>query len=515
MRSLEAVTVPVGGPHEQMGRRHWMEAAVVTGLYAAVVVWGAAHHEPWRDEVVPLSIARHARSLAELAAPLKFEGHPILWYLVLWSAYAVVGRTWVLKVASVGSAVGAVFLLNRSPLPWWLRWLFTFSFFPIYQYSVISRGYSLEMLLLFAFCALYPRRRERPLALGFVLAALANTEAFGLIIAVAAGAMVVVEGLTSVVDWRAVASDVRVRGAAVVYLAGLALAAMVAFPESSHRLAGFERLDVWSVVAGVGRAIAQPAAHATSIGVLPAPSFWVWGYFVYLARRPPVLAFAATALIGIEALFDLVYGPGAPWHTGHVMLVLVATMWLDASGTVAGRALPARLEHARVWLGRLLAGVVTIVFAGHVLLGADVLAKDLHHEYSANRRLAELLRADPALANAVVTGEPDTPLWSLSYYADNRIYLPREDTFRAWGMFAFVAPRDLRPRRAVGCRTSCTRRLRVSRRGDAGMAARRDRRQRQLPRDAVRGAVRDHRGSARRIHRRDTLAGASRADDHR
>src|SRR4029453_13900709 len=110
------------------------------------------------DEVVALSIARNARSFAGLAEPLKFEGHPILWYVVLWLGHAVVGHTWILKVAGAGSAIGAMFLLGRSPLPWWVKWPFAFSLFPLFQYAVINRGYCLEMLVLFASCALYPHR---------------------------------------------------------------------------------------------------------------------------------------------------------------------------------------------------------------------------------------------------------------------------------------------------------------------------------------------------------------------
>ncbi|HJQ83704.1 MAG TPA: hypothetical protein VKA21_06505 [Candidatus Binatia bacterium] len=411
----------------------------VTLVYLAIVIWAAARHEPWRDEVVPLSIARHAQSLAELAAPLRFEGHPMLWYLVLWGGYRLVAETWVLKLASVASAAGAIFLLNRSALPWWLRWLFTFSFFPIYQYSVVSRGYSLEMLLLFGFCGLYPHRRDHPLALALVLAALANTEAFGLIMAVAAVAMLVAEKLAANSSanslWREVASDPWMQGATAVYVAGLALAAWVAFPAAGHPLTGFRRLDLWTVAGGVGRAVVQPLGHATQFAVLPAPSLWAWGYFAYLTRRLPVLCFAASALIGIETLFNLVYGPGAPWHVGNVMLVVVAAMWLaTASPTATGTRL-ALPEPVRVWLGRLLLAGVTAAFAGQVLLGIGHLSLDRQYDYSANRRLAALLQ-EPSLAGAVVMGEPDTPLWSLPYYADNRIYLPREATYRDWGMFA-------------------------------------------------------------------------------
>src|SRR5437588_811658 len=69
--------------HEPVNRRpgRWRCAGrvAVVLVYAVVVVRAAGRHEPWRDEVVPLSIARNARSLVELAAPLRFEGHPILW----------------------------------------------------------------------------------------------------------------------------------------------------------------------------------------------------------------------------------------------------------------------------------------------------------------------------------------------------------------------------------------------------------------------------------------------------
>jgi hypothetical protein len=126
-----------------------------------------------------------------------------------------------------------------------------------------------------------------------------------------------------------------------------------------------------------------------------------------------------------------VYGPGAPWHVGNLVLVLVATMWLDASGSIA--EIPTLPASVRRWLGRLLAAGAIAMLLGQAVLAYRYIAADVAYDYSANRRLADLLRSDPTLAGATVTGEPDTPLWSLSYYADNRIYLARQHVFRAWG----------------------------------------------------------------------------------
>lgn len=429
---MDGLVTAAGASVATRAASHRAMPVAITLLYAAIVIWGSVHHEPWRDEVVPLSIARQAHSLPELAAPLRYEGHPILWYLVLWVSAHVLGGTWALKAASLACAIGAIFLLNRAPLPWWIRILFTFSFYPLYQYSVVSRGYGLEMLLLFAFCALASGRQQRPLALALALAGLANTEVFGLIMSVAAAAMLAL----GVTDWRRTVRDPWVVGGCAIYAVGLVLAAAVALPASGHPLTGFRDLD-WSWVAlGIGWAIAQPAFHATAISLLPAPSLWAWGYLVYLAPRPARLAFTAIGLVGFEALFNLVYGPNALWHLGNFMLLLTAAVWLDAAASDDdGDHLPAALVPARLWLGRGLAVAFAVTIAGQIPRGAQALALDATHDYSASRRLAALLHDDPALANAVVMGEPDTRLWSLPYYADNRLYLARAGLFRGWGMF--------------------------------------------------------------------------------
>jgi hypothetical protein len=225
-----------------------------------------------------------------------------------------------------------------------------------------------------------------------------------------------------------------------VFLAGLALAVATAFPAATHPLAAFPR-SADSAARVALRALLQPAAHMQPIATLPYPSLWLWAYFAYLAPRVPLLAFALVAFVGIETFFLLVYGPGAYWHLGNVVLVLIATMWLDAGRAPTARPLPASLARARAGLGAVLVAGVVVFFAGQVRMAYDELARDTRFDYSASRALAELLRSDPALAGAVVMGEPDMALWSLPYYADNRIYLPREQVFRAWGVFRPERPR--------------------------------------------------------------------------
>jgi hypothetical protein len=410
-------------------------ALLVTAVFGAIVAWGAAHHEPWRDEVVPLDIARAATSFADVVA-MRVEGHPVGWYVLLWAGWSLVGQTWVLKATSWLLAVGSVYLVNRSRVPWWIRWPFTFSLFPLYQYSVVSRGYGFEMFLLFAFAALFPGRHRHPLALAGVLAALANTEMFGFVMAVAAGAMLLVEWALGDSNWRAPTATATRIAAVAVYAAGLVVAFALAFPTTTHPAHEFRPADLASPVSAAAWGLLQPAAHAATLFVLPYPSLWAWAMFVWLAPQPPLLVFALVTLAGFETFYNLVPGLGAVWHTGNVVLVLLAVVWLQRSGSVATVALPPALGRARSWLGGALAAGAVALFADQAVMAASYLRLDARHDYSANRSFAELLRTDPALAGAAVLGEPDAPLWSLAYYADNRLYLPREGTYRAWGIIA-------------------------------------------------------------------------------
>jgi len=122
------------------------------------------------------------------------------------------------------------------------------------------------------------------------------------------------------------------------------------------------------------------------------------------------------------------------WRVLAGWVVLIAVVWMQRSGAVATLALLPELARARAWLGGALGVGAIALFADQAVMAGSYLRLDTRHDYSANRAFAELLRGDPTLAGAVVMGEPDAPLWSLAYYADNRLYLPREGTYRAWGI---------------------------------------------------------------------------------
>src|SRR5262249_31089786 len=125
------------------------QALVGTLIYAVVVALLARHHELWRDEVRALNIVSGSSSLIEMFRRLHNEGHPALWYLILYAGVHLTGSKLVLKPISALVACAAMYVFFRfAPWPWWQKAAFAVGVLPLYEYSVMCRNYGISMLLL-------------------------------------------------------------------------------------------------------------------------------------------------------------------------------------------------------------------------------------------------------------------------------------------------------------------------------------------------------------------------------
>jgi hypothetical protein len=125
-------------------------AVAMLVLWLAGVVFTTLSHEYWRDEVRALSLARAATSPFDLYGLIQYDGHPVLWYLLLFIGTSLADSPLVLPIASAAVAMAAVALFVwRSPFELWVKGVFIFGALPFYEYSVVARNYGISMLLLF------------------------------------------------------------------------------------------------------------------------------------------------------------------------------------------------------------------------------------------------------------------------------------------------------------------------------------------------------------------------------
>ena len=178
-------------------------AAWTIGIFAIVSLIGILRHEMWRDELYAWMLARESSSLAELLFKLRHEGHPALWHLCLYGLQGLSQNPIIMQIFHWEIAVVNIVLLNGyAPFRRSHKILLSFSYFFLYEYALLSRNYSLSVLFLFLFCAIYTsaRLRGRRLyvpALALSLVALAHTTAFGLLLSFALSLLVWIELWTS------------------------------------------------------------------------------------------------------------------------------------------------------------------------------------------------------------------------------------------------------------------------------------------------------------------------------
>ena len=124
-------------------------AWVALGALALLGAVAIAAHAMWFDELQAWNIARASHSVGDLFSNLRYEGHPALWYLVLYALTRVTGDPRAMQVAewSILCATYAV-IMFRAPFSMPLRLVVAAGYFVTFEYGVMSRSYGLGMLLL-------------------------------------------------------------------------------------------------------------------------------------------------------------------------------------------------------------------------------------------------------------------------------------------------------------------------------------------------------------------------------
>jgi hypothetical protein len=428
-------------------------------LYAALLGAGMARHELWRDETQAWSVARSSTSPYQLATvEMRYEGHPAAWYLLLWPVTRVTGdpRAMQLVHALVAIALAALWL-TCAPFPTWTRLLLLFGYFPLYEWGVLSRNYSLGLLALFAALAVWPRRRERPLALGALLALAANSNLYALLLAAAFGGALALEQARAWRRGRASGKDLRAAALALgIALCGALVALATLWPPEDRWSGRTPKVGLRPLVGAAASAWEgwvplpdpgslrpwntnllefepEPASHALRAGLGLA---LILAGMVSLRRRPLALAFFGLSS-GLLFLVTMILWHGFLRHHGHFFWCYVAALWLAAHEGRAGEERPD--PGWSVAPGRIAPALLLVAGLAHGLAGAWLYGLDLARPFSEARAAAAWLRVTaPGLP---IVASRDYLCSPVAAYLDRPLYYPE---LGAWGTYWLAKRRPQR-----------------------------------------------------------------------
>lgn len=422
---------------------------ILFALWAAVALWLAWYHVPWRDEVRALTIALSGDTTSDMLRNLHGEGHPATWYLLLRWGHTLVQSPLILPIlAFTLSAAAMAVLLFRSPLPLLTVVLIMFGGLGLFEYTVSARNYGISAFVLFVFAWLYPRWRDRGVVMGLVLFALCNTNVPSNFLAAALLGFWLLEIVGEEgVRWH------RKYGwwlaNAAIAAAGALICFLTVFP-ATHDAASISHPDGYGIGTLLGALTGPKAAFPDLAG--PFELGWIGSLIASLAiigslagllRSPGAFLAAAGVLLFFKLFFLMVY-PGGYRHQGLLIIFLVTLYWLLAAGR--GGQWPESMRALRRIADRA-ARIGAIFFT---LLLALQLTHSIRHiaaalqdrPYSRIHDLAQLLERE-GLTDATVLGHPDVMVEALPYYADNPVYLLRNQKYGYVVHFTKYARLDL------------------------------------------------------------------------
>lgn len=455
------MTVSAGGGEIAGGvaRAEGAFAVALACAFFAVGLFVAYHHEPWRDELQVWLVARDTPAIAGLFDNRRYDGHPALWFLIVYPLTRLTRQPAAMQLVHLLIATASAYLFARfAPFTRTQRALFCFGYYPAYEYSALSRSYALGFLLLFAACAAFNAGSGKRLRLiALLLALLANASGYGLMIACAVAAAVAYDfwrgrraaaaGVGEDAGSRTPAELLRATSAALIFAAGAALAVWTMTPG-----AGSGHDPGWYLWLGPRHPPRTLSIVWNAFAPLPPPSHNLWNAnalapgvvaaalsvviliataLVLARRRAALVAYALGA--GAILLFTHAKHYGGQRHHGHLYVLFVACLWLAArlpDDVVRPRPVErlARLVSAR--RGKIL----NALFALHALVAAVYIYWDWRHPFSRSRDAADFLRAR-GLERHYVVADRDTTTSGLTAYLGRGFRYARGDregTYIVW-----------------------------------------------------------------------------------
>ncbi|MFP5275324.1 hypothetical protein [Coleofasciculus sp.] len=418
---------------------------VFTGLLITVFfsfgLIGILNHEMWIDELQAWLIARESTSLGDLFNNLRYEIHPGLWYLCLYLTTRFTQNPVAMQIFHLMLATGAIYIFARfSPFTKLQKVLFSFGYFPFYEYGIISRNYTLGILLIFLFCALYKTRTKSYLALFIILALLSNTNIIGLIIAISLGITLAFEAIfyKSVINLRFPKKQDIVLSVLVFTLGiGMAVSQLIPPADFAYKVNGLKKISLSSALKPI------TAIWKSYIPIPDILSYNFWNtnllttsllgnllsvilslvllvFFVGIFIRRPIPLFLYVSGTAFILLFDFStsYSGFFLRHYGYLYILLISCLWISSYYNQSNFLFrwSKKLSYFSKKNKKL---IILIILLAQMIAGTFAYTMDLFYPFSSAKSAAQLIESQQISDLPIVANYTASPL---SAFLNKKIY---------------------------------------------------------------------------------------------
>jgi len=413
-------------------------------LFAALSCLGILRHEMWLDELNTWLAARDSHSFARFLENTNYSGHRGIWDTLLYLFTRVTANPAAMQVFSMlVSTITVVLFLKYSPFPAAYSIAIVFSYFFLYEYNIISRGYNLTWLLLVGYCILFTKPERNYLMLMLILMLLANIHLFSLVVSLPLFGILIYSGAReSALNKRAI----LIYSLAFAVAIGISLISSMPPANAPELLNGAKGLftpdrfskTVSFFVKGLYPLpdIHSPyfwnsnflVVHFKIIAIIITPFLFAIPYILCYDRPLAVIFFYSAVLLVMAFMFTAELFTGVR-YMGYAFMILLVTLWLAGDERLKTKKQSALLNKLRILAYK---PFITSVLVTQVAAGAYAIYKDYKYPFSEGKEVAAYIKSN-AGQNGLIIVVPHSAGPSIAGYMDTGLfYYPDINTFTAY-----------------------------------------------------------------------------------
>ena len=427
--------------------RFAIAVSLVAGVLGLIVIM---NHELWRDELQAWRIATTSENIGELWSNARYEGHPAIWYLALYLVSRVSQNPIAMQLVHILVGTSATFVICKySPFSRLQKASLCFGYFLFFEYFIVSRNYAFGVLALWGFCALRTQDPKRIFASTVVLGFLANTSAFGAILAISLGAWLLIETFSKGQEISALKR--------IGLVSILAFAVVLASIQSATPADNSPRILAWNT--SISGASLEKTLSSVWRSYIPLPvsipHFWNTNLLdelplvnvgIMTIESRDIEAMLSLLLIGISVLvllraptvmltyifatFALLFFLHSKVnhgirHPGHLFLLLIACLWLSHGS---------KGVNLRFSSQKLASIYVTTVFLTQLVAGVVCGSIDLIYPFTASKAAAKYIE-EQHFTDILMVGSNWNLVSGVACYLNRPIYYVENQqtgTFSVW-----------------------------------------------------------------------------------
>lgn len=351
-------------------------AIFATAAFIAISVFGNLYHEFWRDEAFTWLIINASSSALDLINKLAFVGHPKSWYLLIYFISRLYNNYVILIACNIFFMAAAIFIFcAHAPFTKIQKILFSLGFFPLYQYGLISRQYTLFIFLIFAYCALRPRLLKYPITMGILLAALASIHAHSFIACIVILLIETIDHLKN----RDLKLDGRLIAALLIIFCSLSITAYQLIPPSNRPVGSFIDPNPFFVFKSFANGFFPSFGiiyHHQILQTIFGLSIWLLSWSLF-RRMKLGMAYYLIWTLSLASFTILIY-KGFRWHHGFYFIYFISAYWIAANNSE-----PQSRYRSRI---------ITFILFIHMLLGLYAFSSDIRLPSSSGFDAAQFIK---------------------------------------------------------------------------------------------------------------------------